>query len=164
MQEIERKWIVSMENLPSLEGLQPIFYERHFIFVGNGVEVRIQKMGDKFEFERKVDVSELERTGERFEITQSEYDEFKKLSKKSLIRKSYLIQDLQKISIKVYEGVFKGLIRAEIEFDSAEEAIVFQPPEWFGKEITTTDLGRDAKLVELSSDEFQKLIKEYLNK
>lgn len=158
MKEIERKWILS--KLPEIGGQIPIQYERHFLFIGKGVEIRIQKKGDKFEFERKVESNDLTRTGEKFEITEDEFDQLKKNSVASLVRESYLVDG---ISVKIYKGKHKGLIRAEVEFESEEEAESFKPLDWFGKEITNSDLGKDKKLAMLDDLEFKTLLQEYLS-
>lgn len=80
--EIERKWFV--KTLPDLSGLTPVSYERYFLFIGDTVEVRIQKKGNKFEFERKSQISKLTREEQKFEITEEEYETFKLFSNKSL--------------------------------------------------------------------------------
>lgn len=38
--------------------------------------------------------------------------------------------------VDVYDGICKGLITTEVEFNSVEEANSFNPPLWFGKEVT----------------------------
>ena len=43
--------------------------------------------------------------------------------------------DLQ-IEVDVYEGDLEGLVVAEIEFASEEEARGFEPPDWIGEEVT----------------------------
>lgn len=40
------------------------------------------------------------------------------------------------VELDVFEGRFEGLILAEVEFDSVEEAEGFVPPEWFGRDVT----------------------------
>lgn len=40
------------------------------------------------------------------------------------------------IELDIFEGVYKGLILAEIEFSCEEDALAFQPPVWFGKDVT----------------------------
>ena len=40
------------------------------------------------------------------------------------------------IEIDVFHGKFEGLILAEVEFPTMEEAESFQPPEYFGKDVT----------------------------
>lgn len=42
------------------------------------------------------------------------------------------------IEMDVFEGTYKGLILAEVEFPSEEEAMAFVPPEWFGRDVTFT--------------------------
>lgn len=160
MEEIERKWI--LKSLPSeVTGQTPVQYERHFLFIGNGIEIRIQKKGDKFEFERKVENNDLTRTGQEFEITESEFNHLKKNAIASLLRESYLITGTPEISIKVYKGIHTGLIRAEVEFNDEDSAKGFNPPSWFGQEVTDTDLGKDKKLSQLTEEQFTLLIKNY---
>lgn len=40
------------------------------------------------------------------------------------------------IELDVFEPPFAPLVLAEVEFPSQEEAMAFQPPEWFGAEVT----------------------------
>lgn len=157
--EIERKWFV--KKLPDLNGLTPVSYERYFLFIGEKVEVRIQKKGNKFEFERKSQISKLTREEQKFEITEEEFEFFKRFSNKSLIRDSYIYQQDPEISIKVYKGDHVGLIRAEVEFEGEEEAQQFTPPDWFGDEITESPIGRDKSLISLSKEEFNRIILDF---
>ena len=41
------------------------------------------------------------------------------------------------IELDVFEGEFEGLVVAEVEFDSEDEAAGFVPPGWFGDEVTS---------------------------
>lgn len=154
MKEIERKWILS--SLPDVGNQLPVHYERHFLFIGEGVEIRVQKKGDKFEFERKVESNDLTRVGEKFEITEAEFNHFKQNAVGSIERESYIVEG---VSVKVYKGKHSGLIRAEVEFNSEEEAEKFKPLDWFGEEISDSPLGKDKKLSQLSSEEFNQLLK-----
>jgi adenylate cyclase len=38
--------------------------------------------------------------------------------------------------VDIYAGELEGLCRVEVEFDSEEAARAFQPPAWFGREVT----------------------------
>lgn len=114
--EIERKFLV--KALPDLAGKEKIEYERYYLFNQDGIELRIQRKGPKFEIEHKVLVSELERTKEKVEISQGEF------------------------------------------FESLEELDRFQPPSWFGKEITDTPLARDSQLLLLTLEEFKNRLQE----
>lgn len=38
--------------------------------------------------------------------------------------------------VDVYEGALAGLVTAEVEFTSEDEAGAFEPPPWFGRDLT----------------------------
>ena len=40
------------------------------------------------------------------------------------------------IELDIFHGKFEGLILAEVEFPSLEEAKNFTPPEYFGEDVT----------------------------
>jgi adenylate cyclase len=40
------------------------------------------------------------------------------------------------VDLDVFEGVHAGLIIAEVEFTSENDCLAFNPPDWFGVEIT----------------------------
>jgi adenylate cyclase len=49
-------------------------------------------------------------------------------------------------SVDEYDGPLTGLRVVEVEFDSLEEARNFQPPEWFGEEVTGNPAWSNRKL------------------
>ena len=57
-----------------------------------------------------------------------------------LTKKRYMIpvpgNDHLTIELDVFEGHYDGLILAEVEFASEEEAKAFNPPAWFGGDVT----------------------------
>lgn len=155
--EIERKWI--LPSLPKAVADQtPLQYERHFLFISDSIEIRIQRKGEKYEFERKVKQRSLERTGQKFEISKEEFNVLKGASIRSIRRESYVLGN---ISIKKYTGTFEGLIRAEVEFKSEEEAKAFEVPDWLGAEISDSRLGKDKNLVMLSEEDFKRELTKY---
>ena len=40
------------------------------------------------------------------------------------------------IELDIFDGCFAGLMLAEVEFATADEAGGFMPPDWFGEEVT----------------------------
>ena len=40
------------------------------------------------------------------------------------------------IELDIFEGKFKGLILAEVEFESEDDANSYTPPEWFGDDVS----------------------------
>ena len=57
-----------------------------------------------------------------------------------LTKKRYMIpvpgNDHLTIELDVFEGHYDGLILAEVEFPSEEDALTFTPPDWFGEDVT----------------------------
>lgn len=155
--EIERKFLV--KTMPNIDGLESFLYERYFLFRNENVEIRIQKKGEKYEFERKEKENNLSSNKQKFEISKEEFDKLKENSKESLVRKSYLLSKSPEISLKIYHGRFEGLKRIEVEFEDEISAKNFLLPNWFGEEITNTPLGKDSKLLDLTQEEFENLIK-----
>lgn len=53
-------------------------------------------------------------------------------------KKRYEIPDGQghTIELDLFSGVFSGVVLAEVEFSSIEEAEHYTPPEWFAKDVT----------------------------
>lgn len=42
------------------------------------------------------------------------------------------------IELDVFEGAYDGLILAEVEFRSQEQALAYTPPEWFGEDVSNS--------------------------
>lgn len=154
--EIERKFFIKV--MPDLSGIEPLRYERYFLKRDAGVEERISKVNGKCFYEKKSEVSNLERIREKKEITLEEFEALKQSASVAIVRERYDISANPKISIQIYHGQFEGLIRVEVEFSSEEEASAFQPLPWMGQEMTGLPIARDAKLLDLSADEFKRFV------
>ncbi len=154
--EIERKFFA--KSLPNLAWIEPISYERYFLFRNDKSEIRIQNKWGKYEFERKEKKGNLSANKQKFEITKDEFEQLKKYSKQSIIRDAYLISKNPEISIKIYHWEFEWLVRVEIEFENEDLAKKFIPLDWFWEEITNSQLWKDSKLLDLKEEEFKKLI------
>jgi len=155
-EEIERKFLV--KEMPNLDGFKPLSYERYFLFKNRFVEIRVQKRGDIYEFERKENQNNLSTKKIKFEISRDEFLKLKENSVNFIRRKSYIISKNPSITIKVYDEKHCDLRRIEVEFDSELDAEKFVPLKWFGKKITNSKLGRDSKLIDLSKEEILDLI------
>ncbi len=154
--EIERKFLVT--TMPDLSGQEPIRYERYYLSRTENIEERIQKKGDAYEHEKKERVSDLEHRKEKRPITQEEFESLRAGTSDAIIRDSFKVSENPDITIKIYHGKYEGLLRAEVEFESLEEAQAFIPSEWMGKEITGTPLGKDSSLLDLSEEQFKEML------
>ena len=46
------------------------------------------------------------------------------------------LKDCLTAEIHVHDGHLAGFSYVEVEFDTVEDATVFEPPSWFGREVT----------------------------
>ena len=53
------------------------------------------------------------------------------------------------IEFDVFEGRYQGLMLAEVEFESLEEANSFTPPSWFGRDVTMTGEYQNSRLSQM---------------
>ena len=66
-----------------------------------------------------------------------------------LTKKRYLIPAESAgltIEFDVFEGKFQGLMLAEVEFETEDEAMAFTPPEWFGRDVTFSGEYQNSRL------------------
>lgn len=153
---ITRKFLVN--TLPDLSGKEKTVYERYYLYISKTTVLRIQSVNDNYELERKVNESELVREGQTLSISKQESERLKAFSMDKILRDSYQVSDSPKVVIRIYHDKFEGLIRAEVNFQSESESKAFVPLSWMGKEITGTPLSQDGYLLQLTPEEFQKLI------
>ena len=70
-----------------------------------------------------------------------------------LTKKRYLIPLDDKpaltIELDIFEGAFEGLMLAEVEFESEQDAASFLPPGWFGKDVTFSGEYQNSRLSQM---------------
>jgi adenylate cyclase len=133
--EVERKFLVS--EAPSVDDAGGAEIEQGYLAVGEDGEVRLRRKGD----DRLLTVkrgSGLSREEEEIELEPDLFERLWPLTEGRRLRKHrYTIDHGEHcIEFDVYEGDLDGLMLAEVEFSSEEEARAFEPPEWFGHEVT----------------------------
>ena len=50
------------------------------------------------------------------------------------------------IELDIFEGKYAGLMLAEVEFPTEEEALSFTPPAWFGRDVTFSGKYQNSRL------------------
>ena len=131
--EIERKFLVS--HLPDLKGVKYDEIKQGYFSITP--EKRVRKKGEVYILTEKGE-GDLIRE-EKEEIISAEYgEELFKASKTYIIEKTryYIPYGEYTVELDIYRGKHKGLVVAEVEFPSVEEATGFVPPSWFGEDIT----------------------------
>ena len=53
----------------------------------------------------------------------------------------------------MFEGIYEGLILAEVEFPTEEEALLFTPPDWFSEDVTMSGRYQNSRLSRISPEE-----------
>ncbi len=139
--EIEKKFLV--RQLPDdLETYEHSQIEQGYL--NEKPVIRIRKMEDEywFTYKAKVDAAgkdpvcvsreaELPLTKEAYEHLRTKIDGF-------LIEKTrYRIGcGPYTIELDVFHGTYEGMILAEVEFPTEQEAQAFVPPDWFGENVS----------------------------
>ncbi len=111
--------------------------EQGYLAIGSEGEVRVRSKGDRLLLTAKRG-SGLSREEAEVELDRASFDELWPLTEGRRLQKRRHVMphgDLV-IEIDVYGGDLEGLVVAEIEFPSEEEANVFKPPGWLGEEVT----------------------------
>ena len=135
--EIERKFLISKENLPADLNSYP-HHRLEQGYLSTAPVVRIRKEDDNYYLTYK---SKGLMTREEYNLPLNA-EAFAHLKEKIdgiLIQKRrYLIPLTDKLTIEldVFEGELAPLRLAEVEFETKEEAEHFVPPAWFGEDVT----------------------------
>jgi adenylate cyclase len=133
--EVERKFLVP--DPPDLADTQADEIEQGYLSIGAEGEVRVRRKGEQLVLTAKRGEG-LSRQEAEIELDRERLDELWPLTEgRRLHKRRHVVPhgDL-KIEVDVYEGELEGLVVAEIEFSSEDEARGFEPPGWLGDEVT----------------------------
>ena len=146
--EIERKFLVPRLP-PGLERSRSTQIEQGYIAIaGDGTEVRIRRRNGAAVLTVKSG-SGRSRSEEEIEIDVERFARLWPLTEGRRIEKMrHLIPAGAGLTIEldVYSGALTGLTVAEVEFGSEDAADAFEPPEWFGSEVTYDARFKNQKL------------------
>lgn len=134
--EIERKYLIDKQNLiPDIDT-----YPHHIIEQGylcTEPVVRIRKSDDEYYMTYK-SKGLMSREEYNLPLTKEGYYHMLPKCDGNIISKVRYMIPFEKYTIEldIFTGKFDGLILAEVEFESLEEAESFTPPAWFGEDVT----------------------------
>ena len=137
--EIERKWLI--DKLPKeIEKCPHEKIEQFYVSTAEPI-IRLRRYGDKYFLTIK-EGGRLKRAEYEFEVNRDYYEKMSLKSDGIIIKKTryrqpvFFLKKEYIAEIDVFNDYYDGLIYAEVEFESEEEAVSFAAPEWFGKEVT----------------------------
>ena len=133
--EVERKFLVSAP--PGLDATEADEIEQGYLAIGSDGEVRVRRKGERLLLTAKRGFG-LSREEAEVELDRESFDELWRLTDGRRLRKRRHVLPLGdlRVEVDVYGGDLEGLMVAEIEFASEEEAKAFDPPGWLGEEVT----------------------------
>ena len=131
--EIERKFTV--KDLPELSGYAYHIMEQGYL--NTDPVVRVRKEDDMYYLTYK-GKGLLSREEYNLPLNEEAYYHLVEKSDGIIIRKKRYLIPYEKymIELDVFEEPYENLVIAEVEFDSEEEAVNFQPPAWFDEDVT----------------------------
>lgn len=133
--EIERKFLIK-QLPPQLSEYEHSKIEQGYLCTDP--VVRIRRRDDRYTLTYKSS-GMLAREEYNLPLTAEAYAHLKPKADGIIIEKTRYLIPLDErlvIELDLFEGEHTGLILAEVEFDSIEEAKAFTPPDWFGEDVT----------------------------
>jgi CYTH domain-containing protein len=133
--EIERKFLVTE---PPVQETRPVRIRQGYITTGDDdTEVRLRQKADRF-FQTIKRGAGLSRLQTEIELTQRQFDAlWPQTEGRRVVKDRYEISYRGRVvELDVFHGALEGLIIAEVEFDSVDDSESFNPPDWFGEEVT----------------------------
>ena len=143
--EIERKWLVKEEILKKqdcihLEDFDYRDISQGYLCAVPVIRIRksIKKSGESHYMLSYKGRGLLESEEYNLPLTAEAYESLKgKIEGRLIEKRRYILPfGKYKIEVDIFKGKLEGLIYAEVEFPSKEEAENFSAPEWFNRELT----------------------------
>jgi CYTH domain-containing protein len=108
-----------------------------YLCAGDRLSVRVRRKGDAFTFTVKGGAG-LERTEVNLPLDATQFEELWPLTgsrRVEKVRHEIPLGDLT-AELDRFTGDLDGLCIVEVEFSSSEQASAFEPPDWFGQDVT----------------------------
>ena len=145
--EIERKFLVKDQSLAFLEGVAGKKILQGYISSSAGVSVRVRTKGDKAFLTIKGAADGISRAEFEYEIPWDDAEAMlgKVCQAGKVVKTRYELPRGEHVwEVDVFEGENAGLVVAEIELGSADEA--FERPDWLGVEMSEDPRYLNARL------------------
>ena len=138
MTEIERKFLVE-DAPPDLSGFASSEIRQGYLAIDpDETEVRVRSRGEAAVLTVKQGAGRS-RAEVELDLDRETFDRLWPLTDGRRVEKRrYVIPagDGVTIEVDVYSGALAGLVVAEVEFPDDDRADEFEPPDWFGREVT----------------------------
>ena len=143
--EIERKYLI--DEIPfDLKDYPCKAIEQGYL--NTDPVVRVRRSNDKYILTYKGS-GLMVREEYNLPLTKDSYEHLLKKADGTVITKTrYRIPERNGLTIEldVFHGKYEGLLLAEVEFSTEEEANSYCPPEWFGEDVTMSSAYHNSTL------------------
>ncbi|MGN1318804.1 MAG: CYTH domain-containing protein [Lachnospirales bacterium] len=133
--EIERKFLV--KSLPEeIKNCKKLHIKQAYI--STNPTIRLRQQDDEYILTVK-GFGTMKKVEYELPLTKEQFDNLWKKSEGNVIIKTRHKIPLDNnliAELDIYEGNLDGFMNVEVEFSSTKEAILFNPPTWFGQEVT----------------------------
>ena len=136
--EIERKYLI--HQIPfSLEVYEVHLIEQAYLCTEPVIRIRREDSNFYITYKSK---GLMIREEHNLPLTEESYHHLLKKADGNIITKNrYKIpynnmNGSYTIELDIFSDIFDGLMLAEVEFTTEEEALAFVPPDWFGEDVT----------------------------
>ncbi len=135
--EIERKFLVKEFPSQYLQYIPKAIEQGYMAIEDEGNTVRLRRKGGAY-FLTVKSLGTLVREERETNITKAQFDIlWGSTEGRRIVKERYEIPHGEfLIELDVFKGKLEGLMMAEVEFESVEEAMAFQKLEWMGRELT----------------------------
>jgi adenylate cyclase len=138
--EIERKWIVDPAEVPdeALAAGGEEIDQGYLAVEPEGVEVRLRRRDGSCRLTVK-GAGGLSREEWEVGLDPAQFDALWPATQGRRLQKIRRLLELPTpppIELDTYSGALDGLVVAEVEFTDEDAARAFEPPGWFGREVT----------------------------
>ena len=147
--EIERKFLVKKlpENMDRYK-----CYDIRQGYISTEPTIRLRRRDDEYILTVKGPAHNngLDRPEFELPLTKEQFEKlWEKTETGTIVKKRYIVplDDELTAELDIYEGSLDGFMNVEVEFSTLKQAILFDPPEWFGAEVTEDRRYSNASLV-----------------
>ncbi len=155
--EIERKFLVA--ELPADLDRYP-FHRIEQYYLNIRPVVRVRREDDQFYLTYKGQ-GLMVREEYNLPLDEASYEHLAaKADGAGICKRRFLIPDGDgTIELDVFDGAFAGLLLAEREFNSEEEALAWQPRQWMGREVTREGTYSNSRLSRLQPEQIRETVR-----
>lgn len=136
--EIERKYLIKAINTLPFNLNDYPHHEIEQAYLNTEPVIRVRRKGNDYYLTYK-SKGLLAREEYDLPLNQAAYEHLLEKADGNILTKTRYeipLDDHLIIELDIFHGKFEGLILAEVEFPSLEEAENFTPPEYFGEDVT----------------------------